>query len=66
MAPEFHTAFEVRVKDPHTAPLPRGLMEPASPKANLGGEDKGEAWEDNECDGWFRVLITMSWIGERK
>ena len=51
-APEFHAALEVRVEDPHSILSPRPWMEPAfSPRLSCyRREDKGEAWEEGECD----------------
>ena len=53
-APEFHATLEVRVKNPHAFLSPKASgWSQLSPEAILlqGGEDKGEAWEEAECDG---------------
>jgi hypothetical protein len=52
-APEFHAALVVRVEDPHTVLSPKGSgWSQLSPEAILlqGGEDKGEAWKEGECE----------------
>ena len=52
-APEFHAALEVRVENPHAILSPKGPgWSQLSPKpiSLQDVEDKGEAWEEGECD----------------
>ena len=62
-APEFHAALEVRVENPHHILSPKGSgWSQLSPEAILllGGEDKGEAWEEGECDGCLLIYHLSS------
>jgi hypothetical protein len=53
-APEFHSALEVRVKNPHANLTPKALNGASLPRGYLlqAQTDKDEAREEDECGEW--------------